>query len=185
MAIFTSNLVKKENRHRGLYSGKPYNVKGRLLLPAGTVLATGDDFLMVPIGENQRINKVIAYARGATGALAVSIGNFQMMDGDNPVVVRRPHSFGGELDQEFTSPETDPDAYAPAAALSTAREVLVTGAVGWLEGPIILGARVTTGATLAEDVEIYIGAEFDGETSPVETGGNTWHDSQSYLLGNN
>jgi hypothetical protein len=182
MATIESNLVKKLNRHRGIYSGRPYNVKGRIRLEAGTVLTTGDVLMMVPIGENQRINKVISYITGLLPTATVSIGYHQMLDGSgDPVVVERLGVFG-DADTKFESPATNTTAFAAAAVLSTAREVIVPGG-GKLAGPVILSATVATGGTVgAGGVEIYIGAEFDGETSPIETGGGTYADSQAYLL---
>lgn len=185
MATFESNLVKKLNRHRGIYSGRPYNVKGRIRLEEGAVLTTGDILLMAPIGENQRINKVISYITGLLPTAAVSIGYAQLLGNDGePVVIERMGVFGDD-ETRFESPESDLDAFAPGAVLSTAREVIVTGATNnrKLPGPIILAAEVTAGGTVgAGGVEIYIGAEFDGETSPRETGGSTWYDKQGYLL---
>lgn len=186
MATLESNLVKKLNRHRGIYSGRPYNVKGRIRLEEGATLTTGDILLMAPIGENQRINKVMSYITGLLPTAAVTIGYAQILDANgDPVIVERMGVFGGD-DTRFESPVSDLDAYAPAAVLSTAREVIVTGAANnaKLPGPVFLAAEVTTGGTVgAGGVEIYIGAEFDGETSPVETGGGTYAENQGYLLG--
>lgn len=186
MATYESNLVKKLNRHRGIYSGRPYNVEGRIILAEGTVLTTDDIFHMVPIGENQRVNKVKAYIIGDAGATAVSIGYAQMLDANgDPVVVERLGVFGDE-DTKFESPVSDLDAYAPAAVLSTAREVIVTGAANnaKLPGPVYLACAVTTGGTVGTGgVEIHIGAEFDGETSLRDTLGDTYAANQGYLLG--
>ena len=182
MAIFESNLYKKKTRHRGLYSGKPYEVAAKFTLPAGTVLTAGDDLYAIPVGENQRINKVTTTAIGATGALAGSIGYFQMLDGeDQPVRVER----GGPRieDQIFVSPESDPDAYRAAGSMANRVVTEVTSQQPKLAGPVIIGARVTTGATLAEDVELYIGVEFDGESPVIETGGDTYLANSEYLLG--
>lgn len=182
MAILQSNLVKKQHRHRGIYSGKPYEVAGVIVLPSGTVLATGDDLLAVPVGENQRINKITVTTIGASGALAGSLGYFQITDPDGePTEVQRigPR---GDADTIFVSPASDPDAYRAAGSLANRAVVEVTSQQPKLPGPVYIGARVTTGATLAEDVEIHIGVEFDGETNPRETAGDTYYANQSYLL---
>ena len=183
--VYKSNLVKKLHRHRGIYSGKPYEVAGRIFLPAGTVLAAGDDLLGVPVGENQRIKEVTLLVIGDTSTAAGSIGYFQMLDkAGNPVKVQRrgPDANAPEEDT-FVSPESDPDAYKAAGQLDGYVRQQVTGAdVEKLAGPVNIGVRITTGATVAEDTEFFIGAIFDGETSTVETGGNSAPDND-YLLG--
>lgn len=186
MATFTSNLIRLRNRHRGLYSGQEYDVAARMPFPTGTVFAAGDILHAVPIGENQVVTKVKAYAVGATGALAVSLGYFQILDASGqPVVVERngprvtDNAFGNP--SQFTSPASDGDAYAPAAVLSTARQVVVTP-TSKLAGPVYFGALVTTGATLAADVEIFLGATIDGEDSISYIDGPLDWQNQ-YLLG--
>lgn len=169
MATIDSNLIGLRNRHRGLYSGQEYDVAARMPFPTGTVFTAGDILRAVPIGENQVVTKVKAYAVGATGALAVSLGYFQMLDeAGQPVVVERNGPFvttgAFGTPSKFTSPVSDPDAYAPAAVLSTARQVVVTPTTK-LAGPVYFGAIVTTGATLANAAEIFLGATIDGEDS--------------------
>lgn len=187
MATFTSNLIRLRNRHRGLYSGQEYDVAARMPFPTGTVFTAGDILHAVPIGENQVVTKVKAYAVGATGALAVSLGYFQILDSaGNPVAVERN---GPRVDQDgpfgepsrFVSPVSDGDAYAAAAVLSTARQVVVTPTTK-LAGPVYMGALVTTGATLAADVEIFLGATIDGEDSHHYIDGPLDWQNQ-YLLG--
>lgn len=186
MATYESNLIAQRNRHRGLYSGQEYDVTARLAFPTGTVFTAGDILHAVPIGENQVVTKVKAYAVGATGALAVSLGYFQMLDKNgDPVVVERngprvdTDAFGDPA--KFTSPASSGAAYAAAAVLSTARQVVVTPTTK-LAGPVYFGAIVTTGATLAADVEIFLGATIDGEESTHSVIGPTdWEND--YLLG--
>ena len=182
MATFESNLIKKLNRHRGIYSGRPYEIAGRIILPAGTVLASTDVLLFAPIGENQRVKKVGAYInKGALPTATGSIGYHQMLKNGQPVVVNRMGDFG-DADTKFTSPATDTDAYASAAVFSTAREVVVPDGLA-LAGPVNLSMTVGTGGTVGVDgVEIVCYAVFDGETSPVETGGDVWNADQGYLL---
>ena len=167
MATFSSNLIKKAHKHRGIYSGKEYTVEGVVKLKAGTVLAADDVFKFVPLGENQVITQVWAYAVGNTGATAVSIGYSQRLgpDGQPEKVERYGPLAGGK--GVYTSPASDPDAFAPAAVLTTARRVVDT-AVEKLAGPVDLSATVTTGATLAADVEIHVGAVIVGELSDAE-----------------
>lgn len=188
MATFESNLIKKRHRHRGIYSGKPYEVAGRIFLPEGTVLAADDILLAVPVGENQRVKEVTVLTVGDAGAAAGSVGYWQMLDAQgNPVVVRRrgPDRFA-PADAEFVSPETDEDAFAAAAALNGYRRVQVTSAdVGKLAGPVNVGVEITTGGTVAEDTEIFIGVMFDGETHPQDGVGRTDYlgYGNEYLLG--
>lgn len=171
MATYNSNLVNKKHRHRGIYSGKPYEVAGRIFLPAGTVLEADDVLLAVPVGENQRIKEVTVLGIGDAGLAAGTVGYWQMLDAQgNPVVVRRrgPDRFAPP-EASFTSPATDEDAFASAAALNGYRRVAVSGAtVDKLAGPVIIGVEITTGGTVAEDTEIFIGAMFDGETHPQD-----------------
>lgn len=179
MAKFKSNLYDKNVRQRGIEEGLEYDLVARLFLPKGTVLTAGDQLLAVPLGENQTVVAARAYAIGATGAAAVSLGYFQQLDRDGkPAVVER----HGPLYPEgkYTSPASDPTAFAPAAVLSTARYVVVPNTTK-LAGPVIMGASVTTGATLANDVELFIGCVLFGETSTV-TVTNPYGYSNDYLL---
>ena len=183
MAIYTSNLMKKEHRHRGIYSGKEYSVEGIIKIPSGTVLTTADVLKFAPIGENQVVTQVWAYCLGNAGATQVSIGYAQQLDeAGQPVVIYRngPNRFAPS-DSEFTSPVSDLDAYAPAAVLTTARRVVDT-AVEKLAGPVDLACAITTGATLAEDIEIHVGAIIVGEVSEREVTGGYPAGDLSYLL---
>lgn len=188
MAIFESNLIRKRHRHRGIYAGKPYEVAGRIFLPAGTVLAADDVLLAVPVGENQRVKEVTVLGIGNAGAAAGTVGYWQMLDGsDNPVVVRRrgPDRFA-PADAEFVSPATDEDAFAPAAVLNGYRRVAVAGpTMDKLAGPVNVGVEITTGGTVAEDTEVFIGVMFDGETHPQDGAGRTDYlgTGNDYLLG--
>jgi hypothetical protein len=184
MATITSNLVKKLHRHRGIYSGKPYEVAGRIFLAAGTVLALNDILLGVPVGENQRVKEVTILAIGDTSTIAGSIGYFQMLDSaGNPVVVqRRGPDSQVPAGNNFPSPVSDPDAYRAAGQLDGYMRTEVTGAtVTKLPGPVNIGVQITTGGTVAADTELFIGVMFDGETSTVETGGPDFGNNQ-YLL---
>ena len=187
MATIDSNLIAQRNRHRGLYSGQEYDVAARFAFKNGQVFTAGDILHAVPVGENQVVTKVKAYAVGATGALAVSLGYFQILDKNGqPVVVERngPQVTTGAFGQnaKFTSPASDGDAFAPAAVLSTARQVVVTPTAK-LAGSVYMGAIVTTGATLANDAEIFIGCTIDGEESIHQViGPRDWEND--YLLGN-
>lgn len=188
MATFNSNLVNKRHRHRGIYSGKPYEVNGMFRFSEGDELEAGDILLAVPVGENQRIKEVTVMGIGDLGAAAGTVGYFQILDKQgNPVVVRRrgPDRQAPE-DANFESPESVPDAYAEAAAINGYRRVQVTSAdVGKLPGPVYIGMEITTAGTVAEDSEVFIGAMFDGETHPQDGQGRTdylgW--GNDYLLG--
>src|SRR5688572_4762171 len=157
MATYNSNLVAKKTRHRGIYSGKPYEVAGRIFLASGTVLAVGDILLGVPVGENQRIKEVTLMVIGDTGLAAGSTGYFQILDSaGDPVVVRRMGPFS-EDELVFTSPATDDDAYRAAGQLDGYVRTQVTGAaVEKLAGPVNIGVIITTEGTLGEDTEIFI-----------------------------
>ena len=183
MTIYTSNLMAKEHRHRAIYSGKEYSVEGIVRIPSGTVLTAADIFKFAPIGENQVVTQVWAYTIGSTGALQVSIGYTQKLDADGqPLAIRRVGpSIWAPSDLTFTSPTSDPDAFAPAAVLTTARRVVDT-AVEKLAGPVDLCAAVTTGATLGADVEIHVGAIIVGEVSDIEVTGGYPPGDLSYLL---
>lgn len=183
MATLTSNLVKKKHRHRGIYSGKPYEVAGRIFLAEGTVLTAADILLGVPVGENQRVKEVTVLVIGDTAAAAGSVGYFQMLDaaGDPVVVQRRGPDAQAPAEDTYTSPASDPDAYRAAAQLDGYSRTEVTGTtVTKLPGPVNIGIEITTGGTVGADTEIFIGVMFDGETSTVETGGEP--QDQSYLL---
>jgi hypothetical protein len=59
MATLETRMVKKNLRHRGLYSGKKQTVTGVLPLTAGQSIATTDIIHAVPLGENIRPTRVI------------------------------------------------------------------------------------------------------------------------------
>lgn len=183
MAIFTSNLVKKLHRHRGIYSGKDYDVAGRIFLASGTALAAGDDLLFIPVGENQAIEKVTLLVLGDTSTIAGSIGYFQMLDSQgNPVVVRR-HGPSAYVPSEFnfTSPATDADAFRAAGQLDGYTETIVPAPTK-LAGPVNVGIRITTAGTIAADTELFLAAYFNGETSTKEVVGGYPAGPLDYLL---
>lgn len=164
---YQSNLAKKKSRNRGLYSGKPNEVSGRIFLPSGTVLGVGDKFLFVPIGENQAPKRVHLLVLGDTSTAAGSIGIDQILtDAGTPAVVERKGP-GGVAGTKYTSPATSPALYRAAGQLDGYTEtVLATPAK--LAGPATLSLTITTGATVGADTEIFLGAVFDGETSTLE-----------------
>lgn len=167
MAIFRSNLMHKKTQNRGLYAGKDETRSGRIFLPAGTVLTTGDDLLFAPLGENQTVKKVTLLAVGDTSTIAGSIGHFQQLDSaGQPVTVERIGPFG-ESATKFESPATDDDAYKAAGQLDGYTEQIVAAGVKE-PGPVDVGIRITTGGTIAADTELFLGVTFAGETSTVE-----------------
>lgn len=186
MATITSNLVKKLHRHRGIYSGKDYDVAGRIFLPAGTALSASpaDDLLFIPVGENQVITKVTLLVLGDTSTIAGSIGYFQMLDENgDPVVVQRhgPNHFVPD-EYTFTSPATSAAAYRAAGQLDGYTETILATPTK-LAGPVNVGIRITTGGTIAADTELFLAAYFDGETSTSEVTGGYPAGDLSYLLG--
>lgn len=180
MATYESNLVKKKNRHRGIYSGKPYEVAGRLFLANGTALTTDDDLLFVPVGENQVIKRITLLVVGDTSTIAGSIGRFQILDGaGDPVVVKRRGEFG-DAEDSFTSPATSDALYRAAGQLDGYTETIIATPEK-LAGPVNIGIAITTGGTIAADTEIFLGVQFDGETSELEVVGDSNPDND-YLL---
>lgn len=180
MATINSNLVAKKTRHRGLYSGKDYDVAGRIFLASGTVLTTGDDLLFVPVGENQAIHRISLLVLGDTSTAAGSIGTFQIVDGNgDPVVVERMGPYGAD-ETRFTSPATSSASLRAAGQLDGYTETVIA-APAKLAGPTNVGIRITTGATVAADTELFLSVVFKGETSTADTigGGN---EDNSYLI---
>lgn len=185
MAVaLTSNLIKKRHRHRGIYSGKDYDVAGRIFIPEGTTIASGDDLLFVPVGENQIITKVTLTNTGTS--ITGSIGIFQMLDSQgNPVVVERdgPSRFA-PADTRFTSPATSAAYLAAAGAKAGYQEFLTPAAnVEKLAGPVNVGLRLTAAFTADEDTELFLAVYFDGETSMREAGAGYASRNNDYLLG--
>lgn len=180
----TSNLIKKRHRHRGIYSGKDYDVAGRIFLPAGTTIASGNDLLFVPVGENQVITKVTLTNTGSS--ITGSIGIFQMLDGaGNPVVIERngPSRYAPD-EGNFASPATNATYLAAAGAKTGYQEFLTPAAnVKKLAGPVNVGMRVTSAFTAAEDTELFLAVYFDGETSMREAGAGYASRNNDYLLG--
>lgn len=185
MAIYNSNLMLKKHRHRGIYSGKDYDVAGRIFLENGTVLTTSDDLLFVPVGENQVITKVTLLVLGDTSTIAGSIGTFQMLDANgDPVVVYRngPNRFA-PADSEFTSPATSAASLRSAGQLDGYTETIIAAPTK-LAGPTNVGIRITTGGTIAADTELFLAVYFDGETSIREVTGGYPSGPLDYLLDN-
>lgn len=181
MATYTSALISKRTKHRGIYSGKEYTIEGRISLPEGTVLTTADVLRFAPLGENQVVTKTWAYIIGSLPTAQVSIGYAQRLDAaGNPAVTERNGPFG-DADTKFVSPTSDLDAFAAAAVLSTARQPVDT-APEKLAGPVDLAAAVTTGGTVgAGGVEIFIGAVVMGELAP-EGVESSYNNDNTYLL---
>lgn len=181
MATYNSNLVAKKMRHRGIYSGKDYDVAGRIFLAEDTVLVNGDVLLFVPVGENQMIQKVTLLVNGDTDVAAGSIGRFQILDANgDPVVVQRMGPFG-EDDFMFESPTTDDDLYRAIGQLDGYTETIITPPEK-LAGPVNVGILITTGATVGADTEIFLGVYFKGETSTNLVVGGEGDGDNSYLL---
>lgn len=181
MTAIKSNLVAKRTRHRGIYEGQDYDVAGRVFLPAGTVLTTADDLLMIPVGENQAIHKISLLVLGDTSTIAGEIGYFQILDSNgDPVIVERNGPFG-EADSKFTSPATSSAAYRAAGQLDGYTETIIS-APAKLAGPVNVGIAITTGGTVAADTEIFLTAYFKGETSTVSVTEPFGDDNNDYLL---
>jgi hypothetical protein len=178
MATYKSNLVTKKAINRALYEGKDEVRTGKISLKAGQVLAAADVLLGVPLGENQIIKKIGVTTIGATTTLAASAGTFQIIDKDgNALVVERK---GRDGDATFTSPASAPTALKTATALAGYFEQVI-GTPAKLAGPVNVGLAVTTGETLANDVDILIAVTVAGEISDHEITG--WDsDSNDYLI---
>jgi hypothetical protein len=179
--VYNSNLVAKKMRHRGIYSGKDYDVAGRIFLPAGTVLGVGDDLLFVPVGENQNIHKIALLVNGDTSTAAGEIGRFQILDAaGDPVVVKR-HGPFSEDEDVYESPTTDSDLYRAAGQLDGYTETILSS-VAMLAGPVNVGIRITTGATVGADTEMFLAVHIKGETSDLDIVGGEGDGDNSYLL---
>jgi hypothetical protein len=180
--VYESNLVKRKMRHRGMESGRDYGVSGRIFLANGTVLGVGDDLLFVPVGENQNIHKIALLVSGDTSTAAGEIGRFQILDGNgDPVEVERHGPFSDSADV-YASPATDSDLYRAAGQLDGYTETVLAD-VAKLAGPVNVGIRITTGATVGADTEMFLTVYVKGETSTADvdvTGGNG---DNSYLIG--
>lgn len=59
MAILESKEVKKLQRERGLYCGKPQSVTGEIYLVAGQSIATTDTIHALIMGQNTRPHRVV------------------------------------------------------------------------------------------------------------------------------
>lgn len=184
MATYSSRLIAKRTKHRGIYEGQEYTVEGKITLPEGTVLTSGDVLKFVPLGENQVVTQVWAYiVAGTLPSATASIGYAQRLDAaGDPEVTRRRGPFG-EASDDFESPASDLDAFAAAAVLSTARKVTDT-AVEKLAGPVDLAIEIGTGGTVGTGgVEIHVGAVIIGEQAP-DGAGSSYDTDNSYLLEN-
>lgn len=179
MATYNSNLVAKKMRHRGIYSGKDYDVAGRIAFSSGDVLEADDVLLFVPVGENQNIHKISLLVIGDTAAGAGEIGRFQMLDSNgDPVVVQRMGPLGA-AEYNFTSPADSTAAYRAAGQLDGYTETIIATA-DKLDGPVNVGIKITTGFTFGADTEMFLTVYLKGETSVLDTvGGGS---DNEYLL---
>lgn len=168
---YKSNLVKKGVLHRGELSGQPMELMGRIFIPNGTVLATNDVLLGVRVGENQRVKEVTLMVIGNLNSAQGSAGYFQVLGRDgNPMVVQR-QGPRGPSSSIFTSPATLATAYHAAEVMDGYIRTQVTAQTAKLAGPVDIGFKITTGATVAADTEVFIGVVLDGETSTTEVTG--------------
>ncbi len=71
MAVFSSDLVAKNIRHRGLYSGKEQTVSGRYRVAVGSSIALTDRIRMVPLGENVRPIRITVLLKSVGAAQSV------------------------------------------------------------------------------------------------------------------
>lgn len=181
MANYESNLVKKKLRHRGVNTGFPYQIAGRIFLPSGTALTTSDDLLFVPVGELVAPRRVTLEVRGDTSTIAGSIGYFQILDdAGDPVRVDRNGPSPLVASTQYTSPATSAAAYRAAGQLDGYTETIITPTAA-LAGPANIGIRITTGGTIAADTEMFLGVEFETEVSSVTVEGDPNPDND-YLL---
>lgn len=171
MPTTNSNLVTRRTRNRATHEGVEYKISGRILVPNGTVVTTSNDFLFVPVGENQVIKKVTLLVLGDSSTIAGSIGTFQQLDNAGAVVVIERKGPNGETSTKYTSPATSAAALRAAGQLDGYTEtVLATPAR--LAGPTNVGIRITTGGTFAAETEMILEVTLVGDhgTIDVESG---------------
>lgn len=78
MATFTSRLVQKKNRNRGVYSGKEQSVTGTIILASGASIATTDLIQLVPLGENVRPTRLLLKSTTISGNPALTNPTFNI-----------------------------------------------------------------------------------------------------------
>lgn len=78
MATLETRLVKKNLRHRGLYSGKHQSVTGVLPITAGQSIATTDLIRAVPLGENIRPVRLILQFVPTSGTPVLTNATFNV-----------------------------------------------------------------------------------------------------------
>jgi len=171
MTIYNSNLVTRRTRYRATEEGVEKKISGRILVPNGTVVTTSDDFLFVPVGENQVIKKVTLLVLGDSSTIAGSIGTFRILDSAGKAVVVERKGPNGESSTQYTSPATSAASLRSAGQLDGYTEtVLATPAR--LAGPTNVGIRITTGGTFGAETEMIVEVTLVGDhgTIDVESG---------------
>lgn len=78
MANFDSDLLVKNIRHRGLYSGKEQTVSAKRRLAAGGSIATSDLLRMVPLGESCRPIRITAMIKAVSGTPVLTNPSFSI-----------------------------------------------------------------------------------------------------------
>lgn len=163
MATYKSNLISRGIRYRAGSTTCEKSVRGRVVFPAGTVLAATDVIEMVYLGENQVIRSFDIVGLDL-GAAAANLGHLQILDKDgNPVVVETKGP-AGPANTKFASPATNATAFASASGLNGATEINEVGFV--VPGPITVAFTVTTGATLANGGELHLVTNLLSEMAP-------------------
>lgn len=76
MANLDSDLLVKNIRHRGLYSGKEQTVSAKRRLVAGGSIPLVDVLRMVPLGENARPMRITAIVKTVSGTPVLTNPSF-------------------------------------------------------------------------------------------------------------
>lgn len=172
MATYSSDLVRKLIRHRGLYDGKSQHVSGVYRLKVGTTLTTSDVLNMIPLGENVRPNRITVSYKEVSGTPVITGGSVSV--GVAPISATTLTRPTGET---FPALSANATLYSAGADLGAAPQVNVavtaapTTNTDW--GPFYLTLTPTESTSVAGgEIDIILTVEFLGEhqeADPVYT----------------
>jgi len=168
MATYTSNLIAKRIRHRGLYEGKEQPLSGTYRLKVGTALTTADVFHMVPLGENVRPDRIIVSYKEVSGTPVITGGSFSV--GVVPYSATTLERADGTTYAPLTANAT---LYSSGADLGAGVLVHIAPTVApstntdW--GPFILTLTPTEATSVAGgEIDIVVTVEFRGELTEAD-----------------
>jgi hypothetical protein len=168
MATYSSNLIPKRIRHRGVYEGREQSLSGTYRLKVGTALTTADVLNMVVLGENSRPDRIIVSYKEVSGTPVITGGSVSV--GVAPLNASTLTRADGTTYPPLTANAT---LYSAAADLGAGVLVHVSPTVApstntdW--GPFVITLTPTEATSVAGgEIDIVVTVEFRGELTEAD-----------------